>query len=87
MSSYLDDVGAAKVIKSGAAGDQVKSRLEQLDDFEDGSMQEMLDLSQQVSTPGWMGARRSRLMISTRTCAWLGHLRLPAHSDNNKSEV
>ena len=32
---------------SGSVTDKVKNRLEQLDDFEDGSVKEMLNLSQQ----------------------------------------
>lgn len=36
-----------KVQPSGPMVDKVKTRLEQLDDFEEGSIRQMLDLSQQ----------------------------------------
>jgi len=39
-----------KVQPSGPMVDKVKTRLEQLDDFEEGSVRQMLDLSQQQYT-------------------------------------
>lgn len=39
-----------KVQPSGSMVDKVKTRLEQLDDFEEGSVRQMLDLSQQQYT-------------------------------------
>lgn len=39
-----------KVQPSGGVVDKVRTRLEQLDDFEEGSLRQMLDLSQQQYT-------------------------------------
>mgnify|MGYP001264470895 CR=1 FL=1 len=46
-TSFLSSKGAQVVRTSNTVADKVKNRLEQLDDFEEGSVQEMLDLSQQ----------------------------------------
>jgi hypothetical protein len=47
-TSFLSSAkGATVVSTANTTSDKVKSRLEQLDDFEEGSVQEMLDLSQQ----------------------------------------
>lgn len=40
-------VSLAFIDKASTVSDKVRNRLEQLDDFEDGSVKEMLDLSQQ----------------------------------------
>lgn len=43
-------VVVVKVQPSGGVVDKVRTRLEQLDDFEEGSVRQMLDLSQQQYT-------------------------------------
>ncbi|XP_076160323.1 VPS35 endosomal protein-sorting factor-like isoform X2 [Ptiloglossa arizonensis] len=51
LTSFL--TGGEKVVKvqpSGGVVDKVRTRLEQLDDFEEGSVRQMLDLSQQQYT-------------------------------------
>lgn len=47
QTSFLSSQGPQVVRSPTSAADKVKTRLEQLGDFEEGSMQEMLDLSQQ----------------------------------------
>lgn len=50
MSQYDFITVVVKVQPSGPMVDKVKTRLEQLDDFEEGSVRQMLDLSQQQYT-------------------------------------